>query len=762
MSPARPGRLAILLFSVAWMWLSPPLVAEPRQLPAAPQTAHLLLDLASGRVLSQSHPEIIARPVLPGSVVKIATLVAALESGTIDESTKILCLREVTVDGRRYTCSHPDPHRPLAASEALAYSCNVFFATVAQRLPKNAFLEAARSLGLTPPPAISSIVPVALGLQGITATPRSLLDMLIRVSADPPVVSMRDTTRRAVLDGLLGCATYGSGAALRRGGVDALAKTGTAPMSPAGYQGAVVAVSPSTKPTLGVVVLAAGAGGRDAAEIAAKLLTDARRPPAADPTPASSASKRTVTAVPATIRVGFARVGGGYDVDTLSLEDYVARVVAGEAAAGSTAAALEVVSITARTFALANLHRHRGDGFDVCDLTHCQVIRTATKLTRASAASTAGEVLLFNGAPASVYYSASCGGQTELSSAVWPGAPDPPFLPSRPDPAHAAETPWTVEISQPAIAAALRTARLGRGSPRDLKIVQRTTSGRVAMIRFEGVQPELISGQDFRMAIGRTLGWNLLKSTAFEVERISGGFRFIGRGSGHGVGLCVIGATRLAAEGATSTAILNGYFPGATISRMSGAELARSKVPAAARRPTVGTPSSLIAIVLPAADEVEREAIQTAATDFLDTLLKRTSLTRPGRVTLQFHPTVESFRRATGQPWWVAAASSGTEIQLLPASVLRSRGTLESTLRHEIAHAITSPRLEGRPRWVREGAAIYFSGEPFTVPPLRMKCPEDQEIALASSAGALRDAYGRSAACFVQQVDSGRRWDEVR
>lgn len=759
MSPARSGRLAILLISAVWMWPSPRLAAIP-----ASQTAYLLLDVASGRVLGQSHPEIIARPVLPGSVVKIATLVAALESGTIDESTKILCLREVTVDGRRYTCSHPDLHRPLIASEALGYSCNVFFAIVAQRLPKNAFLEAARSLGLTPPSAISSLVPAALGLQGITATPRSLLDMVIRVSADPPVVSMRDTTRRVVLDGLLGCATYGSGAALGRGGVDALAKTGTAPMAAGGYQGTVVAVSPSTKPVLGVVVLAAGAGGRDAAEIAAKLLTDARRPPAGDPTPASSASKRTITA-PATIRVGFARVGGGYDVDTLSLEDYVARVVAGEAAAGSTAAALEVVSITARTFALANLKRHRADGFDVCDLTHCQVVRAATKLTRASAASTAGEVLLFKGVPASVYYSASCGGQTELSSAVWPGAPDPPFLPSRPDPAHAAETPWTVEISQPAIAAALRTARLGRGSPRNLMIVQRTTSGRVAMIRLEGVQPEMISGQNFRMAIGRTLGWNLLKSTAFGVERISGGFRFTGRGSGHGVGLCVIGATRLAAGGATSTAILDGYFPGATIGRISGSALALSKAPAVAapRRPTVVTPPpSLIAIVLPAADEVEREAIQTAATDFLDTLLKRTSLTRPARVTLRFHPTVESFRRATGQPWWVAAASSGAEIQLLPASVLRSRGTLESTLRHEIAHAITSPRLEGRSRWVAEGAAIYFSGEPFIVPPLRVKCPEDQEIALASSAGALRDAYGRAAACFVQQVDSGRRWDEVR
>ena len=43
---------------------------------------------------------------------------------------------------------------------------------------------------------------------------------------------------------------------------------------------------------------------------------------------------------------------------------------------------------------------------------------------------TAGQVLTRNGAIASVYYSASCGGRTEIPSNVWPGADDPPYLPS--------------------------------------------------------------------------------------------------------------------------------------------------------------------------------------------------------------------------------------------------------------------------------------------------------------------------------------------
>ena len=56
----------------------------------------------------------------------------------------------------------------------------------------------------------------------------------------------------------------------------------------------------------------------------------------------------------------------------------------GEAAAASGASALEALAITARTFALANRERHRRDGFDLCTLTHCQVLRDPTPAMRAA------------------------------------------------------------------------------------------------------------------------------------------------------------------------------------------------------------------------------------------------------------------------------------------------------------------------------------------------------------------------------------------
>ena len=162
------------------------------------------------------------------------------------------------------------------------------------------------------------------------------------------------------------------------------------------------------------------------------------RPPSAQrgaPNPPPSAARRPRPRR-SLLRVGTPRQGGGYAVEAFALEDYVARVLAGEAAAGSRPAALEALAVAVRTFAVGNRGRHQRDGFDVCTLTHCQVLRAPYAAVRDAASATAGQVLLVNGAPASVFYTASCGGRTERPSAVWPGADDPAYLPrSRTGPA---------------------------------------------------------------------------------------------------------------------------------------------------------------------------------------------------------------------------------------------------------------------------------------------------------------------------------------
>jgi stage II sporulation protein D len=274
----------------------------------------------------------------------------------------------------------------------------------------------------------------------------------------------------------------------------------------------------------------------------------------------------------AALRVGFAR-SGGYTVTSLPLETYVARVLAGEAARGSRPAALEALAITIRTFALANQGRHRGEGFDLCDQTHCQVVRAATEATVRAAEATAGRVLMHEGVPAEVFYSASCGGRTEVPSGVWPGAQDPPYLPSHADEACDGEPAWEASLTEGDLLRALRAAGFRGERLRDMRILSRNDSGRVARLRVDGLTPDEISAQDLRMAVGRTLGWQHIKSAVFELDRRSATYRFRGHGSGHGVGMCVIGSTHLAEDGKSAEAILAKYFPGLAIQEI-GARVA--------------------------------------------------------------------------------------------------------------------------------------------------------------------------------------------
>jgi hypothetical protein len=106
----------------------------------------------------------------------------------------------------------------------------------------------------------------------------------------------------------------------------------------------------------------------------------------------------------------------------------------------------------------------------------------------------------------------------------------------------------------------------------------------------------------------------------------------------------------------------------------------------------------------------------------------------------------------------------GRTVDLLPVAVLRQRGVLESTVRHEVAHVVVDPSVAGRPVWVREGLALYFSsaGGAAPVPDGRPACPSDAELLRAVSAGALREAYSRAERCVRRQIAAGTRWTDVR
>jgi stage II sporulation protein D len=789
----------------------------------------------------ESRSDVLDTPVLPGSVMKTVTLVAALQSQVIDADTSRMCRRVVTVDGRRYVCAHPDLKRPMRAADALAHSCNDFFVSLAPRLPRSAVDDLRVRLGLGPLGSSADYAAALVGLDGPRITPRALLDVVARlagVDRQRPI-AMSDAVRRVLIDGLRGAAQYGSAAAFAAQGVRALAKTGTAPMPGGAWMGLVVALEPADRPTRGVVVVAPGGAGIDAAAFAGELLAGraagtgrSARTPAAATTAASlppvTTPAATTTAAPAPRASPAAAAPGGESpplrpvtmirlgrstdrgtrVVALDLEDYVAQVLAGEGQPRARDAAQQALAIAARTFALANLNRHGRDGYDMCDTTHCQVVRAATDTTRRAAIATSGRVLMHEGRPATVFYSALCGGRPEIASAVWPGAIDFASTPPT-DEACRDEPAWTSEVRAGDIERALRAAGHRGDRLRDLRVVARSASGRVARVRVEGFTPNEISGQDFRTAVTRVAGWQRLKSTAFDVRRTGAGYRFSGRGFGHGVGLCVIGAGHRATAGSAADDILRFYFPALTIQHYRVIEAVPAPAASGRTLPTVSPPppditpripipsltppgvftpppdppappgptpsvapappsaargAGDVLVALPAGEEPGRAHLVQSVRAARDEIAAKAGVQLPPVIRVTVHPTVEAFGRATGQPWWAAGATRGTSIELLPLTFLRQQGQLDRTVRHEVAHVLIDAALQGRPLWVREGAALHFAD----VAPApestaaRVRCPTDEEFLRPASASAHRVAYAHAVACFRRALAEGGRWQDIR
>src|SRR5262245_20221286 len=96
-----------------------------------------------------------------------------------------------------------------------------------------------------------------------------------------------------------------------------------------------------------------------------------------------------------TVDIGLLSSGGG--VSSIPLELYVARVLAGEAEPNAADAAMQALAVAVRTYAIVNIGRHRREGFDLCDTTHCQVMRASNEISRRAALATAGRVLTLDG-----------------------------------------------------------------------------------------------------------------------------------------------------------------------------------------------------------------------------------------------------------------------------------------------------------------------------------------------------------------------------
>jgi len=459
---------------------------------------------------------------------------------------------------------------------------------------------------------------------------------------------------------------------------------------------------------------------------------------------------------PATLR---ARDGRVRLVLRIPLENYVVLALAGESADSSSDAALQAMAVAVRSFAVSIAtagKRHAAEGFDLCDSTHCQFLRfddAAPPRLRAAAEATTGELLWYRGEPATAYYSRNCAGTTEDAARLWPDIVAP-YLRSHPDPyclVHGREE-WSVAIGKDELAGALRDAGVAGAGNRisSLRILGRTPSGRVARIEIDGASSQVMSGEQFRTALGRVPGIERLRSNAFEVSDAGERLIFHGNGAGHGAGLCQAGAEEMGAEGKSYREILAFYYPGTTVGLtaqgLAWVRLGGEGLDLLTTRPDAD------GALLPRAERLLHAAEAVAGWSLA------------ARPELRVYPSVRVYRNATGEPGWVAASTRGRVVRMEPQEALRAAGALDSTLRHEFLHLLVEGRARAEvPLWFREGLVLYLSGEDVT--PANADAAAGRvdfaslERALAApvSAAAQRSAYRRAQRAVAGLVEARGR-----
>lgn len=725
----------------------------------------ILSDPSTGRIRAISNRRLAFEQAFPpGSAIKPFVLLAALRAGIVNSDTHRQCSGEYSSPQYHVVCSHAKSLRPFGPVEALAYSCNDYFAHVGERLNEGAFLSTltafgfGRRTGVNGPNESGGVLRAgdwgprkAIGESDtVLVTP---IQLLVAYSALfnggkvlRPDLESGDLSPRAkleiperdldlVMQGMRGSVRFGTS---RGAGFDAnrelvYGKTGTSTSSNGWTtQGWFVGFAgKSRKPELGIVVLLKRGSGREAARVAANVLNAAP-----EEMPDTFAGRQ--------IKV---KTTGDHRILQLPLERYIAGVLVAEYSVEESSQAVKAHAVASRSYALANLGRHGNEGFDFCSTTHCQRFEMALPtLEQRRAVNETSQLVLVDqsGDPIEAFFHADCGGSTTSATALW-GRGGHPYLREVEDKyCERQGKEWTDRISSKQLAEAfMRDPRSNTGDALgNIRVTARDTSGRAEWISLEGQNSKRIRGWEFKMIVGRSLGWNVIKSSHFDVWRDGEDFVFHGRGHGHGLGMCQAGAGAMAARGADYTEILAHYFPGTSISRSSESSAQRSLASEHFR---------IYFTSLTTEAEVHKalEALEAGYAD-LEKRLEAASVPFPlnGRIEVTISASTANYIAATGMPGWTAAITRNGKIISQPLSLLNERRVFSTALRHEFAHVAIGSLTADAPRWLAEGLAVHFAGEgPLLAGERSSRLALDElerRIAVPRSAAEMKNLYAQA------------------
>lgn len=249
-------------------------------------------------------------------------------------------------------------------------------------------------------------------------------------------------------------------------------------------------------------------------------------------------------------------------INIIDLEEYLYGVIKNEMSDKVPIEALKAQAVIARTFAIANLEKHKEQGYSLCNKIHCQVYKgmdTETDKVINAVNSTSGQILTYNGDIALTLYHANCGGITANSEAVW--GRNIPYLTEVYDPfcRKLSNEEWRYTVSLKEIKDILNKNGLNIGNISSISPRSNNSGDRVNELAIEhsnGIST--ISSNKFRLMIDSTKIW----STIFTIKRDKDSLTFQGRGKGHGVGLCQKGAVMMGELGYNYKQILGFYYPG--------------------------------------------------------------------------------------------------------------------------------------------------------------------------------------------------------
>src|ERR1700733_1144847 len=614
--PRRLGALftLLLLCQLTLAAESTPQAALSSALRSTPAVG-VVVDVKTGRQLAAvKTPE--ATQGAPGSLLKPLFLASALEHHEVQPQTTVFCRRDLHVIAEdrdwNLACAHPQTNVAFSAQEALAYSCNRYFAALADRLSPADAAATLSHYGLPqthPPQTREQKELLVLGLAGLTTSPSNIAAAYRKLAMELAQSPALDSVR----DGLKDSVRYGMAHNAAVPGMEIAGKTGT--VTTGGWFAGIASLN---QEEVVIVIYLPQGNGADAARLAQHFFQTSA-PPA--PTSARALtielwSAQSVTHLTATplanptmpLEIDWQKDGlrtssgktlkhldltgsfrlqttqapdvvaaGSWAIDwrrdglrvllTLPSESYVLAALNGEAAPDEPIASLKAMAISIRTFALVNANRHQADGFGLCDSTHCQALRLGKSRPEVERAvrETAGETLWSDGQRAHIYYTQHCGGTSESASAVWPAEQAAYLAGQHTDPYCLRRSPaqWQTRIPLRQLDQIFRAQGWHTPSPvTEIRITQRDATGRVALLQVIGQgAPAQLSASSFRFAVDRALGWNQMRSDWYSATVSGADLEIRGRGYGHGVGLCQAGAFEMATEGRTESEILGFYFP---------------------------------------------------------------------------------------------------------------------------------------------------------------------------------------------------------